>query len=117
MHRLCMRSGTPDPEVLWQTVLNILAEGGHHHLLTPNIEDYLSDEGSEVDSIDTPPLLPSRRVIIDAAQRMQPESCGPTADDILNPIKRMPATPQQDVAASPVKKSPAPLHLAKQMSG
>ena len=39
------------------------------------------------------------------------------ADDLLNPAKRTPATPQQDAATSPVKKSLAPSHLAKQMSG
>ena len=59
----------PDPDILRQAVCKALAEGDHH-LLSPDIEEYPSDQGSEIDSIDTPPMLPSRRVILDAAQRV-----------------------------------------------
>ena len=117
VHQLCMQLQAPDPEVLKQTVLDILAEGGHCHLLLPNVEDYPSCKGSEVDSIDTPLMSPSRRLIIDMVQRMRLEACGLTANDLLNPAKRTPATPLQDVATSPVKKSPTSLQLTKQMSG
>ena len=114
VHQLCVK---PDPEVLRQTVLDILAEGGSGHLLSPEVEEYPSDEGSEVDNIDTLPMSPTRRIIIEVAQRMQPELQGPTAEELLNPTRATPATPQQSAAGSPVKPSPIPLGLAQQMSG
>ena len=109
VHRLCVQ---PDPEVLRQTVLDILVEGGHGHLLSPEVEEYPSDEGSEVDDIDSPPMSPTRRIVIEVAQRMQLEPQGPTAEELLNPTRATPATPQQSAAGSPVKPSPVPLGLA-----
>ena len=106
-----------DPDVLWQTVLDILAEGGHGHLLPPELEEYTSDEGSEVNDIDTPPMSPSRRIIIEMAQKMQPEPQGPTADGLLNPPGATSVTPQHSAAASPVKQSPTPLGLVQHLSG
>ena len=47
----------PNYDILRQAVHEILAEGGHH-LLLPDIEEYPSDQGSEIDSIDTPPMSP-----------------------------------------------------------
>ena len=76
---------SPDPDILRQAVLEILADGGNRYLLSPDIEEYPSDEWLEVDSIDTPPMSPSRRIIIDAAQRVWLESRRLTADDLLNP--------------------------------
>ena len=35
---------SPDPDILRQAVLEMLAEGGHHFLLSPDIEEYPSDE-------------------------------------------------------------------------
>ena len=63
-----------------------MAKAGHGHLLI-ELEDYTTDEGSEVDDIDTPPMSPSRRVIIKAAQKMQPEPQGPMAEELLNPYE------------------------------
>ena len=71
----------PDPDVLRQTVLDIMVKAGHGHLL-PELEDYATDNGSEVDDIDTPSMSSSRRVIIEVAQRMQPEPQGPTAEEL-----------------------------------
>ena len=85
VHRLCMQSQMPDPDVLRKTVLNIMAKAGHAHLLPPELEEYTSDKGSKVDDIDTPPMSPSRRIIIEMAQRMQLEAQGPTAEELLNP--------------------------------
>ena len=81
-----MQPQMPDPDVLRQTVLNIMVKAGHGHLL-PELEDYATDDGSEVDDIDTPPMSPLRRVIIEAAQRMQPEPQGPTVKELLNPTR------------------------------
>ena len=50
-----------------------MADTGQGHLLPPESEEYTSDEGSAIDDIDTPPMSPSRRIIIEMAQRMQPE--------------------------------------------
>ena len=80
-----MQSWTPDPDVLHQTMLDIMAEACHAHLLSPESEEYTSDEGSVVDDIDTPPMSPSRRIIIDMARRVQPEPQGLTAAELLNP--------------------------------
>ena len=66
-------------------MLDVLAERGHGHLLPPELEDSASDEGSEVDDIDTLPMSPSRRIIIEMAQKMQPEPQGATAPELLNP--------------------------------
>ena len=74
-------------------VLDILAKGGHGHLLPPELKDYASDQGSEVDDIDTPPMSPSRRIIIEMVQRMQPVPQGPTAEELLNPTGATIATP------------------------
>ena len=76
----------PDPDVLRQTVLNIMVKAGHGHLV-PKLKDYATDDGLEVDDIDTPPMSPSRRVIIKVAQRMQPEPQGPMAEELLNPTR------------------------------
>ena len=94
MHRLCMQSQMPNPDVLQQTVLDIMAEVGHGHLLPPESEEYTSDEGSAVDDIDTPPMSSSRRIIIETAQRMQPEPQGLTAKELLNPSGVTGATPR-----------------------
>ena len=67
-------------------VLDIMVEAGHGHLL-PELEDYATDDGSEVDDINTLPMSPVRRVIIEAARRMQPEPQGPTAEEVLNPTR------------------------------
>ena len=69
IHRLCVQPQVHDPDTLRQVVLDIMAEAGHSHLL-PELEDYVTDEGSESDDINTMPMLPSRRVIIEAAQKM-----------------------------------------------
>ena len=106
----------PDPDVLQQMVLDIMVEAGHGHLL-PELEDYATDDGSEVDDINTPPMSPSRRVIIEVAQRMQPEPQGPTAKELLNPTRAKSVPPQHSTTASPVKQSPTPLGLAQQLSG
>ena len=66
IHRLCMQPQAHDPDVLRQVVLDIMVEAGHGHLL-PELEDYATEEGSEVDDIDILPMSPSRRVIIKAA--------------------------------------------------
>ena len=86
IHRLCVQPQAHNPDVLWQAVFDIMAEAGHGHLL-PELEVYATDKGSEVDDIDTPPMLPTRRVIIEAAQKMQPEPQGPTAEELLNPTR------------------------------
>ena len=72
LHKLCVQPQVHNPDTLRWAVFNIMAEAGHGHLL-PELEDYATDEGSEVDDIDTPPMSPTRRVIIETAQRMQPE--------------------------------------------
>ena len=74
MHQICLQSQMIDLDVLRQTVLDIMADAGHGHLLHPESEEYVSDEGSAMDDIDTPPMSPYRRIIIEMAQRMQPES-------------------------------------------
>ena len=69
IHRLCVQPQAHDPDALQQAVLDIMVEAGHSHLL-PELEDYATGEGSEIDDINTPPMSPSRRVIIKAAQKM-----------------------------------------------
>ena len=86
MHRLCVQPQMHDLDALQQAVWDIMVEAGQGHLL-PKPEDDTTNEGSEVDDIDTPPMLPSRRVIIEAAQRMQSEPQGPTAEELLNPMR------------------------------
>ena len=105
----------PDHDILRQAIWDVLTEGGHCHLLLPDIEDYPSDKGLEVDCIDTPPMSPSRRVIIDAVPKARIAPDGPNADDLLNPISKTPASPCY-TAASLAEKSPAPApsKLAKQ---
>ena len=117
VHRLCMQSRMPDPDILCQTVLDIMDEVSHSHLLSPETEEYTSDEGSKVDDIDTSPLSPSRRIIIDTAQRMQPEPQGLTAAELLNPCRATGTTPQHSTAALPLKQSPTPCGLAQPLSG
>ena len=117
IHRLCMQSWALDQEVILQTVLDVLAERGHGHLLPPKLKDCASDEGSEVDDIDTPPMSPSRRIIIEMVQRMQLEPQGTTAQEHLNPAGATTTTPHHSTAASPVKQSPTPSSLAQRMSG
>ena len=107
IHRLCVQLQAHDPDVLWQAVFDIMAEAGHSHLL-PELEDYATDEGSEVDDIDTPPMSPTRRVIIEAAQKMQPEPQGPTAEELLNPTRAKSVPPWHRTMASPAKQSPTP---------
>ena len=116
IHRLCMQPQAHDPDVLWQTVLDIMVEAGHGHLL-PELEDYATDEGSEVDDIDTPPMSPSRRVIIEAVQKMQPEPQGPMAEELLNPTRAKSIPPWHRATASPVKQSPTPQGCAPPVSG
>ena len=86
IYRLCVQPQVHDPDALQRAVFDIMAEAGHGHLL-PELEDYATDEGSEVDDIDTLPMLPTRRVIIETAQKMQPEPQGPTAEELLNPAR------------------------------
>ena len=117
IHRLCMQSWALDQEVILKTVLDVLAERGHGHLLPPKLEDCASDGGSEVDDIDTPPMWPSRRIIIEMVQRMQLEPQGATAQELLNPAGATTTTPHHSTAASPVKQSPTPSSLAQRMSG
>ena len=100
-----MQPQAHDPDVLWQAVLDIMVEAGHGHLL-PELEDYATDKGLEVDDIDTPPMSPSRRVIIEAAQRMQQEPQGPTAEELLNPMRAKSVPPWHRAMASPAKQSP-----------
>ena len=82
IHRLCVQPQAHDPDAL--RVLDIMVKVGHVHLLS-ELEDYATDEGSEVDDINTPPMSPSRGVIIEAAQMMQAEPQGPTAKELFNP--------------------------------
>ena len=107
----------PDPDVLQQTVLDIMADVGHGHLLDPKTDNYTSDEGSAVDDFDTPPLSPSRRIIIEAAQKMQPEPQGFTAAELLNPSGVTGTTPRHDTAASPTKHPLTPRGVAQPLSG
>ena len=94
IHRLCVQPQAHNPDALRQVVLDIMAEAGHGHLLL-ELEDYATDEGSEVDDIDTLPMSPSRRVIIKAAQKMQPEPQGPTAEELLNPTRAKSVPPRR----------------------
>ena len=94
-----------------------MAKVGHGHLLPPESEEYTSDEGSTVDDIDTPPMSPSRRIIIEMAQRIQPEPQGLTAEELLNPSGVTGATPRHSTAASPLKQCPTPRSLAQHLSG
>ena len=107
IHRLCVQPQAHNPDALWQVVFDIMAEAGHGHLL-PELEDYATNEGSEVNDIDTLPMSPTRRVIIKAAQKMQPETQGPTAEELLNPARAKSVPPQHRTTASPAKQSPTP---------
>ena len=111
-----MQPQAHDPDVLWQVVLNIMVKAGHGHLL-PELEDYATDEGSEIDDIDTPPMSPSRRVIIEAAQKMQPEPQGPMAEELLNTMRAKSAPPWHRTMALPAKQSPTPQGCALPVSG
>ena len=116
IHRLCVQPQAHDPDVLQQAVFDIMAEAGHHHLL-PELEDYTTDEGSEVDDIDTPSMLPTRRVIIEAAQKMQPEPQGPMAEELLNPMRAKSVPPRHRTTVSPTKQSPTPRGCTLPVSG
>ena len=111
-----MQPQVHDPDALQQAVLDIMIEAGHSHLL-PELEDYAIDKGSEIDDIDTPPMSPSRRVIIKAAQKMQPEPQGPTAEELLNPTRAKSVPPQHCTMAPPTKQSPTPWGCALPVSG
>ena len=97
--------------------LTFWRKGGMVIYCHPRLKRYPLDKGSEVNDIDTLPMSPTRRIVIEVAQRMQPEPQGPTAEELLNPTRVTPATPQQSAAGSPVKLSPIPLGLAQWMSG
>ena len=116
IHRLCVQPQVHNPDTLWQAVLDIMAEAGHSHLL-PELEDYATDEGLEIDDINTPPMLPSRRVIIEAAQKMQPEPQGPTAEELLNPMRAKSVPPWHQTTALPAKQSLTPRGCALPVSG
>ena len=116
IHRLSVQPQAHDPDMLWQVVFDIMAEAGHSHLLQ-ELEDYTTDEGSEVNDIDTPPMSPTRRVIIEAAQKMQPEPQGPTTEELLNPIRAKSVPPWHRTTASPAKQSPTPWDCTLPVSG
>ena len=116
VHRLCVQPRAHDPDALWQVVLDIMVEAGHGHLL-PELEDYTTDEGSEIDDINTLPMLPSRRVIIEAAQKMQPEPQGPMAKELLNPTRAKSVPLQHRTTVLPTKQSPTPRGCALPVSG
>ena len=116
IHRLCVQPSAHDPDALQQVVLDIMVEAGHGHLLL-ELEDYTTDEGSKIDDIDTPPMLPSRRAIIEAAQKMQPEPQGPTAEELLNPMRAKSVLPWHRTMAPPTKQSPTPQGCALPVSG
>ena len=95
----------------------MMADAGRGHLLHPKSDDYTSDEGSAMDDFDTPPLSPSRRIIIEVVQKMQLEPQGFTAVELLNPCGATGTMPQYDTAASPLKRAPTPRRLAQPLSG
>ena len=111
-----MQPQAHDPDALWQAVLDIMAEAGHGHLLL-ELEDYTTDEGLEIDDIDTLPMLPSRRVIIEAAQKMQPEPQGPMAEELLNPMRAKSVPPWHHTMVPPTKQSPTPQGCTLPVSG
>ena len=111
-----MQPQAHDPDTLRQAVLDIMVKAGHSHLL-PELEDYTTDEGSEIDDIDTPPMSPSRRVIIEAAQKMQPEPQGPTAKELANPMRAKSVPPRHRTMVLPAKQSPTPWGCALPVSG
>ena len=116
IHRLCVQAQVHDPDALRRAVFDIMAEAGHGHLL-PELEDYATNEGSEVDDIDTPPMSPTWRVIIKTAQKMQPEPQGPTAEELLNPARAMSVPPWHHTMALPTKQSPTPRGCTLPVSG
>ena len=116
IHRLCVQPQVHDPDTLWRVVFDIMAEAGHSHLL-PELEDYATDEGSEVDDIDMPPMSPTRRVIIETAQKMQLEPQGPMAEELLNPARAKSVPPRHRTMASPAKQSPTPQGCTLPVSG
>ena len=93
-----------------------MAEAGHSHLL-PELEDYDTGEGSEVDDIDTPPISPTMRVIIEAAQKMQPEPQGPMAEELLNPTRAKSVPPWHRTMVSSAKQSSTPQGCMLPVSG
>ena len=111
-----MQPQVHDPDALRQAVLDIMVEAGHSHLL-PELEDYITDKGSEIDDINTLPLSPSRRVIIEAAQKMQPEPQGPTAEELLKPMRAKSVPPWHHNMVLPAKQSSTPWGCALPVSG
>ena len=116
IHRLCVQPQVHDPDVLQWVVFDIMVEAGHGQLL-PELEDYAMDEGSAVDDVDTPPMSPTRRVIIEAAQKMQPETQGPMAEELLNPTRTRSVPPRHCVMALSAKKSSTPRGCTLPVSG
>ena len=116
IHRLCVQPQVHDPDALQQAVPDIMVEADHGHLL-PELEDYTTDEGSEIDDIDTLPMSPSRRVIIKAAQKMQPEQQGPMAKELLNPTRAKSVPPWHRTKVLPAKQSPTPWGCVLPVSG
>ena len=63
-------------------------------------------------------MSPSRRVIIEAAQKMQPEPQGPTAEELLNPTRAKSVPPwHRTTVPSPAKQSPTPRGCTLPVSG
>ena len=116
IHRLCVQSQVHDPDALRQAVFDIMAKAGHGHLL-PELEDNVTNEGSEVDDIDMLPMSPTRRVIIEVAQKMQPEPQGPTTEELLNPARAKSVPPWHHTMALPAKQSPIPRGCTLPVSG
>ena len=116
IHRLCVQPQVHDPDTLRRVVFDIMAEADHSHLLL-ELEDYATDEGSEVDDMDMPPMLPTRRVIIETAQKMQLEPQGPTAEELLNPVRAKSVPPRHRTMVSPTKQSPTPQGCTLPVSG
>ena len=62
-------------------------------------------------------MSPTRRVTIEAAQKMQPEPQGPTAEELLNPARAKSVPPQHRTTALPTKQSPTPRVCMLPVSG
>ena len=94
IYRLCVQPQVHDPDALQRAIFDIMAEAGHSHLLL-ELEDYTTDEGSEVNDIDMPPMSPTRKVTIKTAQKVQPEPQGPMAEELLNPTRAKSVPPRR----------------------
>ena len=62
-------------------------------------------------------MSPTRRVIIEAAQKMQPEPQGPTAEELLNPTRAKSVPPWHRTTVLPAKRSPTPRGCVLPVSG